>query len=342
MSPRSVPSQDRAEPLSGVAACSDAERRRAEALARELRDAGRDARVTVLWVRPSWRFVQSICALTAVAASIVAVDHALAGLIAAAAALLLATADLSRHPLLRRLTPARATQNVIAPPPQRPGERPVTLILTAATDDPRGADAPRLRVRITSLTLALMALLTVQLAARAGGLNGLALDITQLVPTLALLAVVALHFLTPPPEAPTVSAAATVLEITRRLDEAPPRNLEVAVVMAGAGDAHAAGLRGWLGARRRRGLSPSAVAIIHVEPGAPPWQDRDGLVAGRRAHPQLAGAARRAAGASNEETRRSATTAAGIVRADGWPAIAIGTDAAFGLALVRELDSSLD
>ncbi len=329
----------------GVAACTDAERRRAEELARALRRSGRDARVVALWVRPAWRLVQTLCAVAAVGASVLAVDSAITGLAIAAAALLLAAADLSSRPLLRRLTPARATQNVISTAPPRPGSRPVTLILTASTDDPRRGLAAALPLRITSATLGAQLLLVALLAARAAGSDGLWLDAAQLLPTLALLALIALLLERPAPTPQPAPAADRVLALAQRLDELPPHNLDVAVVLAGAGEDHAAGLRTWLRERRKRGLDPDSVAIVNVEPNAGEsavWWERDGLVVGAPMHAQLVHAARRAAPQSSEPGgRRAVTTAAGIVRVDGWPAISIRADVAFAHALVTELDAAL-
>ena len=135
------------------------------------------------------------------------------------------------------------------------------------------------------------------------------------------------------------------LELTARLDAAPPANVDVALVLAGAGAQHAAGLRGWLAQRRRRGLDRADVAILHLEP-----QRRRRLVGARRAAlrrapspPARRGRAGRRARAARARTSSAhrARTGAGIARADGWAAIAVGADVEFALALVRELDSAL-
>ena len=87
-------------------------------------------------------------------ASVISVDAPLAGLIVAAVAFLLAVADVTRLPLLRRLTIARATQNVVSAPPGRDAQRPVTLVITAPLDRPRRGLAYRLRVPMIGLSLA--------------------------------------------------------------------------------------------------------------------------------------------------------------------------------------------
>ena len=214
-------------------------------------------------------------------------------------------------------------------------------------------------MRLVPATLAALALLTVLLGVRAAGADGLALDILQLLPTLALLGAIAL-LLDAGRAAPSAGADATgaAIAAAAALDAEPPAHVDVAVVLAGAGDPLAAGLDAWLRARRRRGLEPASVAIVHLEAGDPAasWRERDGIVLRLRPHPQLLAAARgagegsgvRRAGAptADDDSVASAggaptpadVTPAGVVGPRGWPAIAIGPDAAFAERLVRELE----
>src|SRR4051794_5461190 len=114
----------------GPLACSDAERRAARRHAAILRRAGRTVHVEALWVRPAAAPALAACAAAGVAASVLSVDHALAGLIVAGVALALALAELGPLPLLRRLTYARATQNVLsAAAAAAAAAKPVTLVL---------------------------------------------------------------------------------------------------------------------------------------------------------------------------------------------------------------------
>ncbi len=340
--------QEPRQPQDAVAACSDAERRRAQELARALTGAGREARTVTLWVRPASWPAQTLCAAAGVGASVVGVDQPAVGLAITGAALLLAVLEVSRRPLLRLLTGSRATQNVISPPPTRPGTRAVTLILSAATDDRRQSRTAALPVRLPAILIGSLALLTAALGLRVATSPGGWLDFVQLVPTLVLLA--AIPLLLDEGLGAVVPGTATpdaVLELARRLDGAPPENLDVAVALTGAGSAQAAGLRAWLRDRRRRGLQPSDFAVLHIEPHAgegPVWWERDGTVVGHRLHPQLVAAARRAAAAGAPGAHAvsgTGTTAAGIAIADGWPAIAAGPDVDFAEALVRELDAEV-
>src|SRR6185295_1376118 len=144
-------------------ACSDAERRAARRHAAALRAAGRTVLVETLWVRPARAWALAACAAAGVAASVLSVDRPAAGLAAAAVALVLALAELGPLPVLRRLTFARATQNVLsaAGPP-----KPVTLILAAATDRPRVGLLRRARIRAEAMTVAALALVAACATAR--------------------------------------------------------------------------------------------------------------------------------------------------------------------------------
>ncbi len=225
-------------------------------------------------------------------ASVLAVGDALAGLIVAGVALVLAVADLTRFPLLRRLTVARATQTVVSPPVSRPGERPVTLIVTAAVDRPRDGLQRRLGTPLIALTLLSLALVTGCAAGRLAG-AGSWIGIVQLVPTIVLLIALA-GFLDQGLAEPAGDdrAPEAAVDLAQLLDADPPRNLEVAVVLAGGGAALGAGLRRWLDGRRARGLRPQDVAILHLEAwpaagGDLLWWRRDGVVLAAALHPQL-------------------------------------------------------
>ena len=341
---------------SGGTTGTDAERRLALDLAARLRAGGREARVQPLWVRPAWWLVQAACAAAGVVASVLAVGSALAGVIVAGVALVLAIGDLTRMPLLRRLTPARASQNVVSPPPPRPGARPVTLIVTAPVDRPRQGLERRLGLPLLALSIASLALVAGCAGVRLAGVGDGWIGAVQLVPTIVLLVAVA-GFLDQGVAAPVGDdrAPQAAVELVHRLDAAPPRNLDVAVVLAGAGSAHAAGLRRWLDGRRRRGRRPQDVALLDLESWPPAgegvvWWRRNGLVLAAALHPQLCAAAQAAAMDLPEPARtRSApdATGAGVARGRGWPAIAVGVGderrrcVDFALDLVRQLDAQL-
>ena len=328
---------------------SDAERRFALELARDLRDGGRDARVQTFWFRGAWWLTLAACAAGGIVASVLSVGNPLPGLVVAARAAVLAAAELTGFPVLRRLTRARASQNVVSPPPSRPGERPVTLILTAATDRPRRGLATRLRLPLPVLTIAALVLIGACAGLRVAGIDDGWVGAAQVVPTLvALVALVTFLDQGVADVAERPPAAAAVLELARVLDAEPPRHLDVAVVLAGAGAAQAAGLRRWLDGRRRRGMLAAQVAIVHLEPtGEPLWWERDGIALPSALHPQLRDCAREAAAGdppAARPVRRMQGTAAAWARADRWPVIAVGVsddDVQFVRTLVRNLDERL-
>jgi len=339
---------------SGIA-CTDAERRVALALAQELRDQGREPRVQTLWVHVAWWAPQALAAALGVAASVVGVGTPVAGLSLAGAALLIALLDLLPAAPLRRVIPARATQNVVSAPPDG-ADALVTLILTAAVDRARGGLVRRFPGGVLRWSLAALALVLACCVVRALGTDAGWLGVVQLPPTLVLLGcLLALldQAVAEPQAEDDRGAVAAALSVAAELDAAPPAHLGVAIVLAGAGGAQSAGLRAWLRSRRKRGLTGADVALVHLEPtpGQPPsfWA-RDGRVLSGRMHPQLVRAARASSAAEPDlvvrERRRVAGTAAAGARSARWPAIAVGIGdtgdgVAFTLALVRALDAEL-
>lgn len=187
------PMEDQPIPLPG----SDAERRAHLAVARRLRDGGRRVALETHWVRPRWELAHALHAGLGVAASVVAVGEPAVGLGLALLALLSLLLDLSgRAFLLRRLTPERATENVVAPD-ARGAAPPFRLLLVAHLDAPRGGLRHRLGRLPTGppylwLTLALLAVAGCAAARLAGDDGETLIGIVQLLPTLVLLVAVGL------------------------------------------------------------------------------------------------------------------------------------------------------
>lgn len=334
---------------------TDAERRAAHALAADLRAGGREVRVQTLWVRTAWWAPQALAVALGVVASVVAVGDPMPAVVLAAVALLVSLADLSALTPIRRCTPARATQNVVSAPEHVPPGA-ITLIVTAAVDRARSGLTRRFPGGVLRWSLSALALVLACCVVRAAGIEDAWVGAVQLLPTLVLLACL-LAFLDEAVADPLEDdrgAVQVALELTAELDAAPPAHLAVAVVLAGAGGAQAAGLRAWLRGRRARGLAPTDVALVHLEPvrdSEPGWWARDGIVVTSALHPQLVRAARAAADAEPEleatVRRRPRGTAAAVARAGGWPAIAVAigdpqAGARFAHALVRALDAELD
>jgi len=330
--------------IPGRTAGSDAERRAARLVARRLRGTGRRVRTDTFWVRPAWGLVHAVIAAVGVAASLVSVSHPVVGVSLAGGALLAALADLSGvAPVLRLLTPQRATQNVVAVSER---EAPVRMIVTATIDVPRGAlldraAIARARARLhlphpLILSTASLAAVAAVAAARVAGAGGQAPSIAQLVPTVVLMLAVAAFVdaavASPGPGAnANASAVALALGLAEALDSTPPRHLAVDVVVAGAGEALALGMRRHVRAARRAGTRPEEVVVLHLHPcgsGSPRWWTREGVLLPLRYHPRLL---ELCAAVSHDEAHLRArphagpgTSGAWAARVVRWPAVAIG------------------
>src|SRR5919199_733040 len=265
-------------------ACTDAERRAARRHAAALRAAGRAARTETVWVRPAWAPVLGACAAAGVAASVVSVDHPALALAIAAVALVLAVAEQTPWPVLRRLTTfARATQNVVAP--DSSAAKPVTLVLVAAVDRPRGGIARRLGVPLAPVTVAALALVAALVAIRTAlDAGGPVLGAVQLVPTAALIVAVGLlaDASFAPPDGDLDTTVDSLLASARALDAAPLQRVGVEIVLAGAGPL---GLRVRLRRDRRRAEDVALATVTTTAGGAPRYATR---------HPTLQAAAERA------------------------------------------------
>lgn len=276
---------------------SDAERRAALLLAQRLRDGGREVSVQTHWVRPRWELAHALHAGLGVAASVVAVGAPAVGLALALVALLSLLLDLGgRAFLLRRLTPERATQNVVAAG-EGDGADPLRVILTAHCDAPRGGLVRRLARAgggplpgpFLWVALALAAIAACAGVRLAGG-DGAALGAIQLVPTLVLLGALGLlvDAALAAPAAADSGAAAVVLAAARVLDAVPPRGLAVDVVLAGAGESQALGFLAQL-RRTRPPRERTVVVEVTASSGdpVPTWWTSDGPLLPLRYHPRL-------------------------------------------------------
>lgn len=331
------------------AAGTDAERRAAQWLHQVLRDdLGREVVTETVWVRPQRAAVLALHAALGVAASIVAPSAPAVGLGLAVAALLSWCLDqLGWAHLGRRLTPARATQNLVSPPTaatRRGRQRIVRLIVTAPYDAPHSGVAGRelLRrplARLRGLTggrlpggSALVALALAGVAglagARLGGADGGWAGVAQLVPTIVLLAALGLAvdagLSRPGPGAnDPASAAGVAIALAAELDRDPPRHMGVELVLAGAGDGPSLGMRQFARSRRKR-YRPEATAVVNLAAcgrGRPRWWVSDGPLLPLRYHPRLRELAQRSGGAPFRGHGAGGGWRARLVR---WPAITIG------------------
>ena len=120
---------------------TDAERRAARWLARELWKQGHRVSVEPFWCRPNWALAHAWHVALALAGSLLSVSHPTVGAVLLAVALLSIAVDaLAGASPGRRLTPEHASQNVVAAPATEGTDaKPVRLIVTANYDVGRSA-----------------------------------------------------------------------------------------------------------------------------------------------------------------------------------------------------------
>jgi hypothetical protein len=323
----------------GRAACTDAERRAARLLARHLKAMGRQARLETLWVRPQWAATWLLHAVLGIAGSVISVEAPAIGLGLAAFAAVSALAELNgRIPVLSLLWPRRATQNVVS---RGPGDAPVRLLVAAPYGAPRARTGfVRALTRLDRLLrgalgghwphgLGLLTLALVAIAgccgARLGGVEGNVLGAVQFVPTIVCIGAVAVLADLAFARRATgrnadASAAAVALALVDALDRRAPHRLAVDVVLAGAADGPALGMRGYVRSRRRE-TRAEEIAVLEVLPaghGSPIHRTHAGPLVALRLHPRLRELA------AGRPVRGHAFGGALEARRARWPAIAIG------------------
>lgn len=263
---------------------TDAERRAANMLAEKLRALGRRAEVEPTHVHRQWATVHLLHVVIAIAGSLVGVAQPAVGFALVLLAATSAYLDLNtRFYILRSLFFRRASQNVVSPGPT-PGA-PLRLVLVAHYDAGRsgyflGDRGRRLAERLSEPARRLlgpfrlvfwagMVPLLPVLGARMAGLDADWVAVVQLVPTILL--IVAAFLLidialseTVPGAYDNASGVAAVLGAARRLRDDPPANLDVWVVLTGAEESLAEGMRSW--ARHHgRELDRERTVFVNVE-----------------------------------------------------------------------------
>jgi len=297
---------------------SDAERRAARELQRTLLDGGREAELQTVWVRPAWAATHALHAVLGALGSVLAVLVPVAGAAVLGVTLLSLLLELAGWGwLARRLTPERASQNVVSPPPT---SAPFRLLVTAHYDAGRSGFVYAERLQRLGgrawrwtrghvpgpfgwLTLALLAALGCA-AARIVGATGFGVGLVQLLPTVALVLAAAAGVDLAlsdagPGASENAAGVAVALALTAALDAEPPRSLAVELVLAGAGDGTGAGLSAHLRGRPDA-LDPARTIVLGLRAcgvGSPAWLSHEGTVIALPTHRQLAAACARAAGA---------------------------------------------
>jgi len=329
---------------------TDAERRAGRFLEGRLREAGREVEVETHWTRPHWPLVHALHGSLGVGGSLLATTEPVAGLAVLAVTLVSCVSDLTgRFHVLRRITPERATQNLVSPSPEGAAERPVRLVIAAGYDAGHGGlayrDALRRRdARIRralggrwpgpfGLMVAALALLVAVAGARAAGPDTQWLGVVGLLPTVGLLIAVALlldiALSDTTPGAGDAAGVAVALELAAVLNAAPPQRLAVEVVLAGAAHGPHLGMRGYV-RRHRPSVDPERVAVLHIGScggGTPAFWTHDGALFPLRLHRRLVQLAAEVAVSEPHLRARPhygrEGTGAYPARVARWPAIAV-------------------
>ena len=340
----------------GRAPGSDAERRAARHLVERLRDLGREAGTEATSVLPRFALTHLIHAVIAIAGGLVAATSSsdvakVAGTAAVFLAALSAFGDLtgSFH-LARRLTGRRASQNVVS---REELGKPGTLVLVAHYDAARSGAvfnerALRRRARIGRLLLrrpigpfepffwSIMALL-ICCAVRLAGVEGIALNAVQFVPTIVLIVAVPLLAdiaLSPvvPGAGDNASGVATVLRLADRYSEELD-SFDLWVLLTGAQESMQLGMAAFL-KRHKRELDRTATLFLCVDDvgrGDVRYATKEGYVLAYPYHPELVGLCEELAAEDAADPYYNVgpmssriPTDAHRARVAGYPAIAIG------------------
>ena len=334
---------------------TDAERRAARWLAGAIAGRQRTAQVDTFWSRSDWAVAQAWHVALALAGSLISIGSpALGGALVLAAIACIVLDGLTGVSPGRRLSPERASQNIISPAPGPP--RAVRLIVCANYDAGRMGFIYRPGVRRAAAVpgrltagaapgwrawLLLDALAALAIAVlRHGGASGRPLAIAQLVVVAALIIALALLLEQAvsgwgPAANDNASGVGVALALVRALDVSPPRHVAVELVLTGAGDGSGAGLRHHLRTHPSTpGTETVVLGLAASGHGNPCWWTSDGSLipwrfAGRLV--RLAGAG--AAGLPDARAHRGRGHSPALpARRLGLPAITLGALDSQGLA----------
>lgn len=329
---------------------TDAERRAACWLRDELAAAGRDARLEPFWCRPNWAMTAAWHVALGLVGSLLSVSSPRVGGALVLVALLSTLADaVTGHSLGRRLTPERASQNVVSE--AAPDDPRVRLIVTANYDAGRMGLVHRPAFRRAAarlndalggagpgwlgwLAIAFVWLLAVAVA-RLEGSKGAGVGVLQLLPTVGLVLALALLLELAgaeygPAAGDNGTGVAAAVALTNALHAGPPSHAAVELVLQGASDGAGIGLRRHLRARRGQ-LNVTNTVVLGIGPagaGEIRWWLSDGPLVPLRYFSRLRTLAEETAHAEPHfgaaPHRGRGTTPAFAARAARLPALAIG------------------
>jgi hypothetical protein len=301
---------------------TDAERRAAVHLKHRLEQLGRRAELEPIQVRPNYPAVFLILAILGIVGSVLSVQSAIGGFALLAAATLLALGELTGTIApLRRLTPMRASQNVVS---GEQSDKEGTLVLMAHYDAGRSGWLYDLRLPrgIGAFQLFFWSLFVILVCtlARLVGMDNLALTIVQFIPTVLLIASIPLFgdialASTLPGANDNASGVATVLRLANR----QLQNFDLWILFTGAEEGLLLGSRDWI-KRHGKELDPATTVFVNVDTvGAGPIRHvtKEGLVLRSAFHPRLIELT------ETEGFESHAVTDAYAIRSAGFPAISI-------------------
>jgi Peptidase family M28 len=306
---------------------SESERRAARELQRRLEEMGRDVELEPTRVHPNFALTHLIHAVAGVIASVLSVYIAGAGFLLALATTISAFGDLtgSFH-LVRALTPARASQNVVS---DEDGDKPGLIVLVAHYDAPLQGmlQGPRLVWWPRALFIAL-AVITLCTVGRLIGIDAVGFTVIQFIPTVVLIALCPLFADTALAEtsdgrADNAAGVAAVVQLAES-HSAKLNHFDLMVLFTGASAHFALGMREWLKQHRKQ-LDPEATAVISIDnlrDGEPAYAVKEGPIFASRMHPTLVEIAGEI-GANSYESREISD--AYLSRSAGFPTLRIST-----------------
>jgi hypothetical protein len=267
---------------------TDAERRAARRLAKELTAAGHKVRTEPFWCRPNWALAHAWHIALALGGSLLSVSQPTVGAVLLGAALLSVLADgLTGISPGRRLTPERASQSVVASTDHTSTEGRTRLIITANYDAGRTALVYRDSLRRTAawlrrtagplalgwlawLSIAITWSLAIAVIRATERHPPHALGAIQLPPTVALVLALALLLEAGaaaygPTANDNASGTAVAIALANALRAGPPRHLKIELVLQGAGNGHEIGIRRYLRTHRTE-LKTSNTIVLGIAP----------------------------------------------------------------------------
>jgi hypothetical protein len=325
---------------------TDAERRAAVHLTERLRAIGREAEVEPIRVRPGYPLTHLIHALLGIAGSVLSVSQPLIGAVIVLFAAVSTFGDLTGgFFLVRRLTPNRASQNVVS---RESSGKPGLLVLSAHYDAARtGAVFSRrslertaalgklIRRPISPFAPSFWSLVAIFVCCllRLISIDSLPVNVVQFIGTVVLivsvplLADIALSGVVPGAN-DNASGVATVLRLAERFGGGSGlQHFDILVLFPGAEEGFLLGMRAWL-RRHKKELDRASTVFLNLDTvghGTVRWQTKSGFIFPLAFHPALVELCDELGEEHNARGAPMRVIAdAYAARSAGYPAISIG------------------